>query len=104
MSFHAPPRATTADGSPRRVGFELEFSGVGLEQIAHRLAELLGGRVAPESTFRFEIVGTSLGTFTVEVDARALTERRYRDHLAKLGITLEREKREKLEKIGRAHV
>ena len=66
--FTLPPVIDTRDGNPRRVGFELEFSGVSLDQVFAALSAALGGtlhsRTAAERVLRVK----SLGDFIIELD------------------------------------
>lgn len=66
--FGLPPRRTKADGSTRRVGFELEFSGITLDQTFAALQEALGGELRSESAAERVLESGSLGEFTVELD------------------------------------
>jgi hypothetical protein len=40
--FDLPPEANKDDGSPRMVGFELEFSGISLDETAEAMKSALG--------------------------------------------------------------
>lgn len=66
--FELPPTLKTADGEPRRIGFEIEFSGLDLQTATDTVRDALGASItastAAESTL--EVPGT--GAFTVEVD------------------------------------
>jgi hypothetical protein len=69
--FRRPPRPLRADGTPRRVGVEIEFMGPPARVAATALAAGLGGRVAEEDPHAFRVEGTSLGDIRVELDLRA---------------------------------
>ncbi len=86
MPFRLPPRLSNERGEPRKVGFELEFGGLPLEQAASILQNLFGGEVQCDHRFSYFIKGTKYGDFAVEADSRFLKERRYRDYIRKLGI------------------
>ncbi len=64
----------TASGSKRRMGVELEFAGISNEPILDTLTSLYGGKVCETSVFEFQVEGTSLGDFVVELDAQQLKE------------------------------
>ncbi len=53
--FCLPPVLDKHDGTPRRVGFELEFSGISLAESARAIGKRLSGRIvsrnAPRSSF-----------------------------------------------------
>lgn len=66
--YKSPPILHKEDGSSRRVGFELEFSGLSLEQASDALRASMGAKLrsetAAERTFQVEM----LGEFSVELD------------------------------------
>ncbi|MGZ4995809.1 MAG: amidoligase family protein, partial [Methylobacter sp.] len=73
----------------RRVGVELEFSGLTLENIALLIREQFGGNVIANTPYESTITDTSLGDFKVELDFQYLKEKgRYKpdpeDFLAQL--------------------
>lgn len=68
------PRATQAeDGSERKVGVEIELSGLGYENLVSHAARLLGGSSEPVSRYVSRI-NTDSGEFTVELDADPIKE------------------------------
>lgn len=67
-AFSRLPIETTAQGDPRRVGFELEFSGVDLTSASSAVAESLGGDVQRKSAAEHEVSVPALGVFGVEID------------------------------------
>ncbi|MEX6501168.1 amidoligase family protein [Pseudomonas zhanjiangensis] len=66
--FHRPPRLLTADGEPRRVGFELEFTGLSLEQTAEAVQAALGGTLTRSSASEWQLQVAKLGKFNIEID------------------------------------
>jgi len=68
VRFINPPITSKQDGSPRRVGFELEFTGLTLDQTLAALNSSLKG--VPESTSVAErkLHVENLGTFNIELD------------------------------------
>lgn len=69
----ALPTANTRAGSPRRVGVEVEFSGVTEETVARRLVECLGGTVSEDPANHHWIVSDSaIGGFECYLDSRPL--------------------------------
>lgn len=98
--FEMPPETENAEGVERRVGFELEFAGLELDRAADAVVELFGGRVVADGSYRYRIVGARMGTFTLEVDARVLRDRRYLEQLRRLGIPVDEARvREPIEKV-----
>jgi hypothetical protein len=70
-----PPVSTKASGEMRRVGVELEFSGLTLENIALLIREQFGGAIIAHTAYENTITGTSLGDFKVELDFQYLKEK-----------------------------
>lgn len=66
-----PPRTTRPDGTPRRVGVELEFADLDAPGAARVVRRLYGGAIVVTDPHRCRVEGTALGDFTVELDMRA---------------------------------
>lgn len=58
----------TADGEERRVGVEIELSGLGYEQLVRLAEELLGGTAVLESRY-VSAIDTPSGAFVIELDS-----------------------------------
>lgn len=67
-SFQIPPRLETEDRAPRKVGFELEFSGISLEDAVEALRTSVGGRPVRRNPAEVLFESESLGAFHVELD------------------------------------
>ncbi len=65
-----PPQATTADGSPRRVGAELEFAALDCATAAEVVARRFGGEIARVDPYRYLVETTTYGRFKVELDTQ----------------------------------
>lgn len=63
-----PPVIAKDDGTVRRVGFELEFSGISLDRTARAVCESLGGTVTSATAAEREVHVAGLGDFNVELD------------------------------------
>lgn len=87
LPFVAPPRLRAADGKPRRIGIEIEFAGLDVDQAAALVVELYGGTVEPDGRFGRLVKNTRLGEFRVELDSTPLKEARYQEYLAKIGVS-----------------
>ncbi|WP_018141450.1 amidoligase family protein [Thioalkalivibrio sp. ALJ7] len=87
--FHELPWPTNPDGEARRIGVELEMAGVSLETMAETVQAEFGGHIDSDSAFVCHVRDTEVGDFQLELDARVLKDRAYRDHLARLGIELD---------------
>lgn len=70
VPFALPPALHDARGVPRRVGIEVEFTGLSVRAAAFTLCEALGGSVVEEDPHAFAITGTRLGDLAVELDIR----------------------------------
>ncbi|WP_353471895.1 amidoligase family protein [Salipiger sp. H15] len=66
------PRPDTAEGRPRRVGVELEFSGLTEAQVARILVRQLGGSAREERRGHWKVSGGGMGAFEVYLDSRPL--------------------------------
>ena len=90
--FSLPPVTETSDGRPRMVGFELEFSGLTLEQTVDALGASLGGEPATKSAAECTVQVDSLGEFNIELDwdflKRLAAEKAERDEGAEWVDTL----------------
>lgn len=85
MTPAAPPRPRNTSGDLRKVGIELEYSGIPPETMARTVAECFGGSVRKENRYLFHVRDTSLGDFAVELDALLFKELKVRDYFKKLG-------------------
>lgn len=68
VCFKSPPVTHKKDGNPRRVGFELEFSGLSLEQAADVLKTSLGGTLKKKTIVEWTFHNDALGDFKLELD------------------------------------
>jgi hypothetical protein len=75
-----------AEQKERKVGFEIEFSGLKIEQITEIIRECFGGEVREVTPFKHKVEGTEYGTFTVELDFRFLKEEILKEELEELGL------------------
>lgn len=69
ITLERPPRIRTADGTLRRVGVEIEFSGLELEAAVHLVRDLYGGHIEQQDKHRFAVSETAFGRIEVELDA-----------------------------------
>lgn len=83
-----PPELHRWDGQVRRLGVELEFSGLDAVEAADVVQEVLGGRIDPGS--RSDIrVDTELGEFRVELDVRLISKHVIREVAEDAGLSRE---------------
>ncbi len=64
----SPPNPVRRDGEPRRVGVEMEFSGLGEDVAARLVAGLWGGEIHRDPLGDWLAVGGRLGTVRIERD------------------------------------
>ncbi len=64
-----PPLRNTEHGTERRLGVEIEFTGLDMEPIAAAIAECFGGEVQRESDYEYFVRNTEFGDFGVELDS-----------------------------------
>lgn len=69
-----PPIAVRADGHPRRVGVEIELSGLTLDQAAETVRDALHGRLRQTGRHEMAIDGDAAGAWRVELDFELLKE------------------------------
>ncbi len=65
--FTLPPQLKTQQGQYRRVGFELEFSGIDLEEVCGLIQTIFQARLCTQTAVEHRLE-SSLGTFVVELD------------------------------------
>jgi len=76
----------TSEGDTRKIGFELEFAGLGLDEAAEIIQSLYGGKITKTHRYHYQIAETQLGTFRVELDARILRKMAGDKTLEKWGL------------------
>ena len=68
VTFKTPSVTLTGNGSLRRVGFELEFSGLTLDETVNTVQSSLGGNLGVKNAAEQLIHVASMGDFNVEID------------------------------------
>ncbi len=86
--FKFPPVKINSAGEQRSVGYEFEFTGVDMEEVALIITDLYGGSVVKKTAYLFEIQNTACGTFKLELDAQLLRDKKYEKMLKSVGIDL----------------
>lgn len=69
-----PRRARTRSGERRRIGIELELSGIELEALAAMVAEFVGGEVYQDGRYELRVSGDPAGDWGVEIDHEYLKQ------------------------------
>ena len=67
-AFALPPEQYKNNGEPRRVGFELEFSGINLQDTVATFQSALDSQIVSESAAEVELEAEGLGKFNIEID------------------------------------
>ena len=83
--FTLPQPLRTRRGEVRKVGVELEFTGVTLSDAVR---EAFGGELRQDHEHRYTVAVPSLGEFEVTFDSSLLSDKRYEQVLDKLGLSL----------------
>lgn len=89
MQFKKPPILQNRKGEIRKVGFELEFANLGIEDSAKIIQDLYGGEIKKEHRFSQQVEGTSVGDFSIKIDLKLLNEKSYKKTLGRLNINLQ---------------
>ena len=66
--YRVPPHSGKDDGALRRVGFELEFSGIDLDAATQAVLDSIGGEIVDATEAECSIEHDELGTFGIEID------------------------------------
>lgn len=105
-AFAKPPRLQTADGRIRKVGVEVEFAGLSVEEATDLVRGLYGGTPPEKSRFTMELEGTALGDFRIEIDSMPLKRQGYKAFLEKIhaGETVTEVVEDVMEKVIRTWV
>ncbi|MDP5053892.1 MAG: amidoligase family protein [Congregibacter sp.] len=97
-AFKHPPTLHTASGEERRVGFEVEFSGLSLQVATDVVKKALDARLTESTAAESVLFAQNLGAFKVEVDWAFLkriakeraddSEQQWLEHLSRLASAL----------------
>lgn len=74
MNPELPKRTKNHNGNLRRIGVELEFSGLDLEDIAAAVQSEFGGNIIKLNDYEIDVSDTEFGTFRIELDAMFLKD------------------------------
>jgi hypothetical protein len=73
--FRLPTVTCNSEGRPRKVGFELEFTGLDLEQTTAIVERVFSSRHSSKSQADAVVEVAELGTFTIELDWHYLKQK-----------------------------
>lgn len=88
MDFILPEKIKNENQQIRRVGYELEYSGVDITTVSNMVAKLFSGNVEKKGKFVHYIKNTQYGDFRVELDTRLLKEKPYEKFLGNFGVDI----------------
>jgi len=99
--WNLPPIQTNAEGELRRVGFELEYAGLTLDESAGIVMQKVGGWLDKINPYHYKIRDTEYGTFTLVLDFQFLVESGLSRWLHQIGLeqALEQETVEAIERF-----
>ncbi|MBP3191731.1 amidoligase family protein [Natronogracilivirga saccharolytica] len=80
-----PPRGENPEGKPRKMGLEIEFSGLTIDRIVSLVRLCYGGEVESESDYKKYVRNSRLGDFTIELDWILLQKLAKTDYFKKIG-------------------
>ncbi len=80
-----PPKSKNASGELRKMGLEIEFSGLPIDRIASLVTMCYGGEMVAESDYKKYVRNTRLGDFNIELDWILLQKLAKTDYFHKFG-------------------
>lgn len=86
VEFKQPPVVTNYDGQERRVGFEFEYTGLPLADMATLVQGCFGGSLEVENEFSYKVKSTPFGSFSIESDSSYLKQKKYEKLLEALSL------------------
>lgn len=98
-TFLSVPIEKNAQGDIRKVGVELEYTGLDLHQTAELIVSLFGGKVVRKNTFSLTVEDTTIGRVALELDMPLLKNEVYKTYLEALGIVLEAQQMASVEQL-----
>ena len=88
MSDYAlPPSTHTAEGKLRRVGVEIEFVGLSVEEAAEVASEFAGSPAEQDNPYRYTVTDERFGEYEIAFDTSLLRDGKSADLLEKLGLS-----------------
>jgi len=99
QKFTPVPVERNSQGKVRQVGFELEYSGIHLDDSANLIVSLFGGNVVRKNAFSRVVEDTSVGNFALELDMPLLKDEVYKTYLDALGIELDDQQMQSVEEL-----
>lgn len=92
------PQIHTHDGSVRKVGIEIEFSGIKLIEAVDAVAAYFGGTVKKKSAYTYIVASEKYGDFIIECDSSFLKDRQIKNWLESIGIRIPKKINKRIDK------
>lgn len=89
MDFEIAPLMYNEQGNLRKVGFELEFAELPIDESVRSIQKRFGGELHKKHQFYQQVTNSEIGNFTVKFDTRLLAQKSYRKVFEKLGIDVQ---------------
>ncbi len=89
MEFRQPPVRLNEKGEVRKVGFEMEFANLDLNATASVIMSVFGGKQDTTDKYVQKVAETKIGDFSLCLDLRLMSEKKYQTLFQKLGINLD---------------
>jgi len=83
--FKIPAFKSNFKNDPRKVGYEIEYSGIEIPEVVEIIRDLFDGKVEEKNRYYYNIF-SEIGKFTVKIDSSFLYQEKYREILDKIGI------------------
>jgi len=84
--YKKPPLLRNDVNEIRKVGFEIEFSGIETRKAASIVKSIYGGKIREKNRYFLNLNDTDVGDFTIKIDSSFLYQKKYSEILEKLGI------------------
>lgn len=82
--YKIPTLKNNFRNDPRKVGYEIEYSGIEIPEVVEIIRNIFGGKVEEKNRYYYNIF-SEIGEFTVKIDSSFLYQKKYREILNKIG-------------------
>jgi hypothetical protein len=85
--YKKPPILYNYKNELRKIGYEIEYSGLEISEAVSCITQYFGGRVVKKNPYYSTVKDSQAGDFTVKIDSSFLYEKKYKNLLDKFGIS-----------------
>jgi len=85
-----PPRINNKQNIPRKVGLEIEYTGLLPRESVDLISSIVGGEPVKINNFSYKLKDTQFGDFGVEIDTEFLLQEKYKKYLSSIGIDIDK--------------